>query len=297
MSHPLRLGTRGSRLARIQAEIVAGLLRVSGLEVELVPIVTTGDRRSAGSGMQEIADDGWFTRALREALETGTIDLAVHSAKDLPIEAQPETAFAFLERADPRDALLTRARVPLSRLPRGATVGTDSARRAGFLRALRPDLRFVPLRGNVPTRIEKLERGDADAVVLAVAGLDRLGLGARIDEVLEPEVMPPAPAQGALAVEVQDFRSPVGQAVSALDDPVVATSVHAERAVLKSMGGGCRSPLGALVRVVDGELTLVAGVPGTIVHRSAPLTDQDRLVEEVTKSLIEVSKEETWQPR
>jgi hydroxymethylbilane synthase len=297
MSRPLRLGTRGSRLARIQAEIVAGLLRGSGLEVELVPIVTTGDRRSAGGGMQEIADDGWFTRALREALETGSIDLAVHSAKDLPIEAEPRTAFAFLERADPRDALLTRERVPLSGLPSGSTVGTDSVRRAGFLGAVRPDLRFVPLRGNVPTRIEKLERGEADAVVLAVAGLDRLGLGDRIDEVLEPEVMPPAPAQGALAVEVQDVRSGVGQAVSRLDDALVGTAVRVERAVLKSMGGGCRSPLGALVRVVEGELTLVAGVPGTILHRSAPRTDQDRLVAEVTKSLIEVSKEETWQPR
>ncbi len=291
---PLRLGTRGSRLARIQSEIVAGLLRASGWAVELVPIVTTGDRRSAGGGGEELALEGWFTRALREALEAGTIDLAVHSAKDLPIEAEPETAFAFLARADPRDALLTRTRVPLAALPAGATVGTDSPRRAGFLRARRPDLRFVPLHGNVPTRIEKLERGGADALVLAAAGLERLDLRARIDELLDPEVMPPAPAQGALAVEVPDLRSPAGQAVEALDDPVVRAAVGVERAVLKAMGGGCHSPLGALAEVADGELTLVAGVPGTILRRATPLSDQDRLLEEVTGRL---AKEETWQPR
>jgi hydroxymethylbilane synthase len=294
MNRPLRLGTRGSELARIQSEIVAGLLRAAGLEVELVPIVTTGDRRSAAGNAQEMAEDGWFTRALREALEAGSIDLAVHSAKDLPIEAEPGTAFAFPQRADPRDALLTRDRVPLRDLSAGATVGTDSPRRAGFLRALRPDLRFVPLRGNVPTRIEKLERGDADALVLAAAGLERLGLGARVDEMLDPEVMPPAPGQGALAVEVRDVRSAVGQAVAALDDPPVRAAVAAERAVLKAMGGGCRSPLGALAEVADAGLTLVAGVPGAILRRSALLNDQDRLVEEITQSL---TKEETWQPR
>jgi hydroxymethylbilane synthase len=190
--------------------------------------------------------------------------------------------------------LLTRDRVPLRDLSAGATVGTDSPRRAGFLRALRPDLRFVPLRGNVPTRIEKLERGDADALVLAAAGLERLGLGARVDEMLDPEVMPPAPGQGALAVEVRDVRSAVGQAVAALDDPPVRAAVAAERAVLKAMGGGCRSPLGALAEVADAGLTLVAGVPGAILRRSALLNDQDRLVEEITQSL---TKEETWQPR
>jgi hydroxymethylbilane synthase len=291
MSHPtLRLGTRGSRLALIQSEIVAELLRARGLEVELVPIVTTGDRRPAGMS----AEDGWFTRALREALESGEIDLVVHSAKDLPIEAEPSTAFVFPERADPRDALLTRTRVPLAGLPPGSTVGTDSVRRAGFLGAARPELRFVPLHGNVPTRIEKLERGDADALVLAVAGLDRLGWAERIDEVLDPALMPPAPAQGALAIEVRDLRSPAGHAVATLDAPEVRAAVEAERAVLKAMGGGCRSPLGALAEIADGELTLTAGIPGTILRRTAPLDDRDRLVDELTQAL---AKEETWQPR
>lgn len=270
--------------------MVAERLKGFRFEVEVVPIVTTGDRRPAGM----TALDGWFTRTLREALEAGHIDLAVHSAKDLPIEEETETAFVFPERADPRDALVTRARVPLDGLPQGATVGTDSARRAGFLRAARPDLRFVPLHGNVPTRIQKLERGDADALVLAAAGLDRLGWGSRVDHLLDPELMPPAPAQGALAVEVADLRSAAGEAVAALDDPVVRAAVDAERSVLKAMGGGCRSPLGALAEVVDGEVTLLAGVPGRILRRSAPLAGQERLLREVTQDLTE---EETWTAR
>ena len=289
-STPVRIGTRGSRLALIQTEIVAERLKKAGFEVEVVPIVTTGDRRPAGMSAQ----DGWFTRVLREALEAGDIDLAVHSAKDLPIEAETRTALVFLERADPRDALVTRERVPLDGLAPGATVGTDSVRRAGFLRAARPDLRVVPLHGNVPTRIEKLERGDADALVLAAAGLDRLGLAARIDQLLEPEVMPPAPAQGALAIELASLRSALGEAVAALGDSRVTAAVHAERSVLKAMGGGCRSPLGALAEIVDGELGLLAGVPGRVLRRQARLADQDRLVQEVTERLIE---EETWQAR
>lgn len=287
---PVRLGTRGSRLALIQAGIVAERLKRAGFEVVVVPIVTTGDRRPEGMSAQ----DGWFTRTLREALETGDIHLAVHSAKDLPIEAETKTALFFPERADPRDALLTRARVPLDGLPWGATVGTDSVRRAGFLRAARPDLRFVPLHGNVPTRIEKLERGDADALVLAAAGLDRLGWAARVDQLLDPELVPPAPAQGALAVEVGDPCSAVGEAVARLDDPAVRAAVSAERSVLKAMGGGCRSPLGALAEVADGRVSLLAGVPGRILRHSAPLADQDRLLEEVTDRLTE---EETWQAR
>ncbi|MBO0743635.1 MAG: hydroxymethylbilane synthase [Candidatus Dormibacteraeota bacterium] len=296
MSDPttFRIGTRGSRLALIQTGLVAERLKSAGYEVEVVTIVTTGDRRPAGSNGQEIAQDGWFTRALREALEARDIDLAVHSAKDLPIEAEPETGVVFPERADPRDALVTRARVPLERLPEGATVGTDSVRRAGFLRAARPDLRFVPLHGNVPTRVEKLDRGDADALVLAAAGLDRLGWGSRIDQLLDPELMPPAPAQGALAIEVRELRSPAGEAVAALDDPLVRAAVHIERSVLKAMGGGCRSPLGALADVVDGEVSLLAGVPGRVLRWSARLADQDRVLQEVTQSLLE---EETWQAR
>ena len=287
---PVRIGTRGSRLALIQTEIVAERLRAAGLAVEVVPIITTGDRRPAGMSAQ----DGWFTRALREALEGGDIDLAVHSAKDLPIEAETGTGLVFPERADPRDALLTRARIPLEGLPRGATVGTDSVRRAGFLRAERPDLRFVPLHGNVPTRIEKLERGDADALVLAAAGLDRLGWASRVDQLLDPELMPPAPAQGALAIEVREIDSSLGRAVAALGDARVSGAVHAERSVLKAMGGGCRSPLGALAEIADGELRLLAGVPGRVLRRSVPLPDQDRLVHEITQSLAE---EETWQAR
>lgn len=293
MTRPLRLGTRGSKLALVQAEMVAGSLRAGGHEVELVRIVTTGDRRPAGMS----SADGWFTRALREALEAGEIDLAVHSAKDLPIEDEPATALVYPQRADPRDALLSRSRASLRDLPEGATVGTDSPRRAGFLGAARPDLRFVPLHGNVTTRVEKLERGDVDALVLALAGLDRLGLAARADEVLDPEVLPPAPAQGALAIEVLRLDSPAGEAVAALEDPAVAAAVRAERAVLQAMGGGCRSPLGALGEIADGDLRLLAGTPGRVVRRSAPQADQQRLVEEITRELRQTQEEESWQPR
>lgn len=293
MTAGFRLGTRGSRLAVIQAELVAARLRAEGHRVELVRIVTTGDRRPAGMSAQ----DGWFTRVLREALETGDLDLAVHSAKDLPIEEEPATALLYPERADPRDALLTRARVPLAGLPAGAVVGTDSTRRAGFLAAARPDLRFVPLHGNVTTRLQKLERGDADALVLALAGLDRLGLGPRVDEVLDPSLVAPAPAQGALAIEVLRLDSPVGEAVSKLDDPAVRATVEAERAVLKAMGGGCRSPLGALAELVDGNLSLLAGLPGTVLRRTAPAVEQRALIEGITRDLRQKKEEESWQPR
>lgn len=291
MSTPLRLGTRGSRLAVIQAELVADRLRSRGQQVEVVPIVTTGDRRPPGMTAQE----GWFTRVLREALERGEIDLAVHSAKDLPIEEEPATVIVYPERADPRDALLTASRTPLAGLPAGARVGTDSVRRAGFLRAARPDLRFVPLHGNVTTRLEKLERGDAEALVLALAGLDRLDLGARVDEVLDPSLLPPAPAQGALAIEVLRRESPVGEAVSALEDPAVRATVETERAVLKAMGGGCRSPLGALAEPAPGAMTLLAGVPGRVLRRSVPPGGLEGVLKEITRELKE--EQETWQPR
>lgn len=287
MSAALRLGTRASQLALVQAEAVAARLRGAGHDVELVHIVTAGDRRPDGLSAQE----GWFTTALRRALASGEIDLAVHSAKDLPVEEVPATAFVFPERADARDVLLTRRRTPLADLPEGATVGTDSPRRAGFLAAHRPDLRVRPLHGNVPTRIAKLERGDVDALVLAMAGLDRLGLASRVDEVLEPELIPPAPGQGALAIETLDHSSAVGTVIAALDDAEVREAVAAERALLAAMGGGCRSPLGALATVEAGELRLLAGVPGTLVRRSAPPVERDQLIDDVRRALTATKEE------
>ena len=227
----LRLGTRGSRLALRQSRLVADRLRAVGVAVELVTIVADGDVRAPDAPIGE----GIFVTALERALAGGEIDLAVHSAKDLPLDEDPRTMIAaYPERADPRDALVTRGRATtLDNLPRGARVGTDSPRRAGFVRFLRPDLEVIALHGNVDTRLMRLDSGHADALVLAAAGLDRLGFGSRIAERLEPGVMPPAPGQGALAVQVRRDDAEVASILAPLDDPDIRAAVVAERALLK----------------------------------------------------------------
>jgi hydroxymethylbilane synthase len=253
----LRLGTRGSRLAIVQCELVAARLRAGGVQVELKTIVSDGDLRAPETPIGE----GIFVTALQRALVAGEIDLAVHSAKDLPLDEDPRLVIAaYPERADARDALVSR-RVARSvdDLAVGATVGTDSPRRAGFLRALRPDLNVIPLHGNVDTRLRRLDAGQADALVLAAAGLDRLGFGSRIAARLDAASMPPAPAQGALAVQTRRDDHEVLRAVGALDDPAIRIAVVAERALLKAMGGGCRAPVGAVAVTVGGSLALLVG--------------------------------------
>jgi hydroxymethylbilane synthase len=253
----IRLGTRGSRLALVQSELVAERLRAAGHDVELVPIVTEGDVRPLDMSPGE----GVFVAAIARALLSGDIDLAVHSAKDVPLEEDPGLAIAaYPERADPRDALITRHGTgSLESLPRGAIVGTDSPRRAGFLLAARPDLRVIPLHGNVETRIRRLDEGAADALILAAAGIDRLRKQARIDERLEPEVLAPAPGQGALAVQVRRPDARLMELVSAIDDSDIRLAVEAEREVLRVTGGTCRAPVGALASVVGDEFVLLAG--------------------------------------
>lgn len=253
----IRLGTRGSRLALVQSELVAERLRAAGHEVELVPMVTEGDVRPIDMSPGE----GVFVAAIARALLSRDIDLAVHSAKDVPLEEDPGLAIAaYPERADPRDALITRrGGGSLESLPRGAIVGTDSPRRAGFLLAARPDLRVIPLHGNVETRLRRLDEGAADALVLAAAGIDRLGKQARIDERFEPDVLAPAPGQGALAVQVRRGDARLMELVSAIDDSDIRLAVETEREVLKTTGGTCRAPVGALASVVGDEFALLAG--------------------------------------
>jgi hydroxymethylbilane synthase len=253
----IRLGTRGSRLALVQSELVAERLRAAGHEVELVPMVTEGDVRPVDMSPGE----GVFVATIARALLSMDIDVAVHSAKDVPLEEDPGLAIAaYPERADPRDVLITRrGRGSLESLPRGAIVGTDSPRRAGFLLAARPDLKVIPLHGNVETRLRRLDEGAADALVLAAAGIDRLGRQARIDERFEPDVLAPAPGQGALAVQVRRNDVRLMELVSALDDSDVRLAVEAEREVLRTTGGSCRAPVGALASVVGDEFTLLAG--------------------------------------
>lgn len=276
----IRLGTRGSKLALVQSELVADRLRAAGHDVQLVPIVTEGDIRPVDMSPGE----GVFVAAIARAVLAGEIDLAVHSAKDVPLEEDPGLAIAaYPERADPRDALITRrGGASLESLGRGAIVGTDSPRRAGFVLAARPDLRVIPLHGNVETRLRRLDEGAADALVLAAAGIDRLRLQARIDERFEPEVVPPAPGQGALAVQVRRSDARLLDLVSALDDLDLRLAVEAEREVLRATGGTCRAPVGALASVRGDELTLLAGGVNS--------DGSDRLVERLTGERAEAGE-------
>ena len=255
----IRLGTRGSQLALVQSELFAALLRPAGHEVKLVPIVTEGDVRPIDIS----AGEGVFVAAIARALVAGEIEIAVHSAKDVPLEEDADLVIAaFPERADPRDVLVTRdGRATLETLHAGATVGTDSPRRAGFVRAARPDLRVVPLHGNVETRLRRLDAGEVDALVLAAAGIDRLGRSERIDQRLDPEVIAPAPGQGALAVQARRSDVELLRLLAAWDVESVRLAVETEREVLKATGGTCRAPVGALAAIDGASFTLlVAGV-------------------------------------
>jgi hydroxymethylbilane synthase len=252
----LRLGTRGSRLALVQSGLVADRLRRAGYDVDLVQIVTEGDVRPVDMSPGE----GVFVAAIASALLNGEVDIAVHSAKDVPLDEEPGLVIAaYSERADPRDVLITTGgRASLDSLPRGAVVGTDSPRRTGFLLAARPDLKVVPLHGNVETRLQRLDDGGADAIVLAAAGIDRLGRHERIDERLDPEVVAPAPGQGALAVQVRRTDARLVELVSGIDDRDIRLAVEAEREVLRATGGTCRAPVGALASVNREVFTLLA---------------------------------------
>ncbi|WP_462418540.1 hydroxymethylbilane synthase [Kytococcus sp. Marseille-QA3725] len=253
----IRLGTRRSELATTQSTTVADALRARGHEVELVLVTTEGDVNRAP--LSRIGGTGVFVSALRDALLAGEIDVAVHSLKDLPV-AQPEglVIAAVPDREDPRDALVARDGLTLDDLPAGARVGTGSPRREAQLRVARPDLEVVDLRGNVPRRLAQVDEGVLDAVVLAGAGLRRLGLADRVTQWLEPQVMVPAPGQGALAVECRTGDTALVQEVAALDDSATRTAVTAERAVLGTLEAGCSAPVGALARATDEHVTLQA---------------------------------------
>jgi hydroxymethylbilane synthase len=243
----------------VQSELFAQRLRDAGHEVELVRIVTEGDVRPVDMS----PGDGVFVAAIARALIGGQIEIAVHSAKDIPLHEDPELVIAaYAERADPRDVLVTRSGgASLDTLRPGSTVGTDSPRRRGFLLAARPDLHVVPLHGNVETRLQRLDGGEVDALVLAAAGIDRLGRGERIDQRLDPELVAPAPGQGALAIQARRSDIELLQILAVHDQATVRLSVEAEREVLKATGGTCRAPVGALASVEgDSFKLLVAGV-------------------------------------
>jgi hydroxymethylbilane synthase len=270
----LRVGTRGSRLALWQAEHVAACLRREhpGLAVELLVLATAGDR-VLDVALSKVGDRGLFTRELEEALVEGRIDVAVHSLKDLPTEMPDALALgAVLEREDPRDALVGPWTGGVDGLPDGARVGTSSLRRRAQLLARRPDLRVVELRGNVPTRLAKRERGECDAAVLALAGLRRLGLEHAVGTVLEPRAMLPAPGQGALAVQCRRADRGVPALLAAVDHAPTRLAVAAERGLLARLEGGCQVPVGCLATPAAERLRLrglVADVDGSVVVSGA----------------------------
>jgi len=253
----IRLGTRGSLLALAQSDWVAGRLRSAGHDVEVVRIVTEGDLRPVDT----VPGEGIFVAAIANALKRGEIDVAVHSAKDVPLEDESDLVIAaYPERADPRDALVTKSKAQsLANLPANATVGTDSPRRAGFVRAARGDLRIVPLHGNVDTRLRRLDAGEVDALVIATAGLDRLGRGARIDQRIDPKVITPAPAQGALAIQARRTDGALLEALEKLDEQDVRLAVEPERRVLSATGGTCRAAVAALASMEGERFTMIVG--------------------------------------
>src|SRR5829696_1375568 len=298
---PLRLGTRRSALAQAQSALVADAIRAtSGRDVELVHITTKGD--VSRDSLASIGGTGVFVSALRDALLVGEIDVAVHSLKDLPTAELPELELiAVPERADARDALVARNGLTLATLPAGATVGTGSPRRASQVKSLRPDLDVVDIRGNVDTRIGLVESSTVDAVVLAKAGLARLGRLDAITETIDPSIMLPAPGQGALAVEVvrdlagDDRHAPLRQ----LDDAATRVAVTAERAVLAALEAGCSAPIGALGVVTElgfsePELTLealVASPDGSSVQRmsiTTPVAEADAAGRQLAARLLDV---------
>ena len=256
----LRLGTRGSALARAQAGIaVAALTRAGVPEIETVIVQTIGDR-DAETSVEELSGQGWFTAELQRALLDESVDLAVHSFKDLAIERPPAVVLAaVLPRGDPRDAVVTRDGASLADLRPGSRVGTSSRRRIAQLAALHPDLEPVPIRGNVDTRLRKMDTGEVDALLLAAAGLDRLGLGERVVTRLDPTRFVPAPAQGAIAIEARRG-SHLAFLAASVDDRSTAIAVASERAVLAELGGGCLLPLGAWAEVTGDRLTLHASL-------------------------------------
>ncbi|MDZ5622701.1 hydroxymethylbilane synthase [Nocardioides bizhenqiangii] len=281
----VRVGTRRSLLATTQAEQVAALLRERlDVDTELVEVTTDGDRSQAAGTPLQGSSTGVFVGALRDALLAGEVDLAVHSLKDLPTYPEPGVVIAAIPpREDPRDVVVARDGLTLGELPAGSVVGTGSPRRAAQINALGLGLDVVGIRGNVDTRIGKVRAGECDAVVLARAGLARIGRLDEVSEVLDPLQMLPAPGQGALAVECRSD-DPLAGLVAVLDDPMTHAAVLAERTTLATLEGGCSAPIGALADVAEGDhgpelwLRAVALSPdGSLAVRrsaTAPLTDR-----------------------
>ena len=287
----LRIGTRGSMLAKWQAESIRKrLFAAAGVEAEIIIIKTAGDKMQQ-MPLNKIGGKGIFIKELEEALLEESIDLAVHSVKDIPTDTPSRLSFpAVCRRDDVRDCLVG---ATLANLRQGARVGTGSLRRQAQLLHLRPDLDIRDLRGNVDTRLRKVESGEYEAIMLSKAGLDRLGLSQRISEVLSPEVCMPAVGQGAIAVECRLKDTEAADVLAPLDDAESRTAIVAERALLAALHGGCQVPLGAWARIERGELVLdacvcsVDGVQYVKQRATAPPDQGAQLGEHMARLLIE----------
>ncbi len=280
----LRIGSRGSQLALWQANHVAGRLRGQGHAVEIEIIKTTGDK-ILDVALAKVGTKGMFTKEIEEALAAKRIDLAVHSMKDVPTELESKFDLAaIMKREDPRDALISVKFAKLRDLPRGAKVGTSSLRRQCQLKALRPDLEIFPLRGNVDTRLRKLEAGEYDAIILASAGVRRLGLEKHVRSRI------PAAGQGALAIEIRGDDQQVREQLAFLDDAATRREVVCERALLARLGGGCQVPIGAYAEKIDRGLHLNAMVgrpDGSLILREqASGHDPEALGRETAQALL-----------
>lgn len=292
---PLRLGTRSSALALWQAEWVTDQLRAlpDAPDVEIVRVRTHGDQDQT-SRLSEMGTTGVFTKALEEALTEERVDLCVHSLKDVETALAPGTSLAaFLPRADPRDALLSTGDRTLDELPEGARVGTGSLRRTAWLLRERPDLEVVPIRGNVPTRVARLDDGDIDAMILAAAGLKRLGMEGHVSHLLDPAVFLPAPGQGIVAVQTRSDDEATNRWVGRLDDAETRARALAERTFLARLGGGCLLPVGAYATLEGDDLVLrgaLASVEGDAWRgsevRGAP-DDAEELGRTLADALLE----------
>jgi hydroxymethylbilane synthase len=285
----VRVGTRRSVLARTQTQIVVDALTTPA---EIVPIVTAGDRSSAP--VEQIGGTGVFVSALRSALVAGEIDVAVHSYKDLPTApADGIVVGAVPLREDPRDALIARDGLTLAELPSGARVGTGSQRRTAQLRALGLGLDVVPLRGNVDTRLQRVSSGEVDAVVLALAGLRRLGRADEVTEVLDPIQVLPAPAQGALALECRAGDQDLIDLLSIVDDADTRAAVVAERTMLGALEGGCTAPIAALAEVAEGSeiylrgsVTAPDGSRAVRLSATGPVSDAEGIGRRLAAELV-----------
>src|ERR1700730_749719 len=268
----LRIGSRGSQLALWQANHISALLRERGHEIGLEIIKTTGDKIT-DVALAKVGTKGMFTKEIEEALAEGRIDLAVHSLKDLPTEISPGFEIAAITtRENPRDVFCSSKYKNIDDLPQGARVGTSSLRRQAQLKAVRPDLESFPLRGNVDTRLRKLEAGEYDAIILAAAGLKRLGRTELIKQTIPAEAICPAAGQAALAIEIREGDSATRVHLECLNDPAARAATTCERALLNRLGGGCQVPIGAFAEMRNGKLHLeaiVADPDGSTVLRES----------------------------